>query len=205
MVQIDTHIHWNRALSPPLDMKAAKMAAKTAAKKARRAERRVLAAAPDDRAAAVAAAATAAVTARAAVAALAEATAEATAAAATEAQPPDTDADTVALTFSCLDDGVDVAQGLTLHPEAISAELEAELIAWVRQECERGRSGELRKPTYLRAEGARSQGNRREAIMCVAGRWDRAFGAGVGRSLHYIHASYILRLYLAGQRCLCWR
>jgi hypothetical protein len=61
--------------------------------------------------------------------------------------------------------GVDLAEGLTLHREAITSEFEAELAAWVLKECERGRSGELRKPTYLRAEGARSQGNRREAIM----------------------------------------
>ena len=27
----------------------------------------------------------------------------------------------------------------------------------VQEECEQGRRGELRKPTYLRAEGARSQ------------------------------------------------
>jgi alkylated DNA repair dioxygenase AlkB len=52
-----------------------------------------------------------------------------------------------------------------MHREVISEEFEDELIAFVQTQCERGRNGELKKPTYLRASGARSQGNQREAIM----------------------------------------
>ena len=33
------------------------------------------------------------------------------------------------------------------------------------QQCARGRAGTLRKPTYLRASGARSRGNARESLM----------------------------------------
>ena len=145
------------AESPSL-IKTLKKAAKTAAKKSRRAQRALLAA-PDDPAL-VAAAKTAADAAAKAVAALD--TCRGGAGALPKSQ-------TKGQTFSCVDaaSGVDLAQGLTLHRDAISAEMEAELVAWVLKECERGRSGELRKPTYLRAEGSRSQGNRREAIMCV--------------------------------------
>ena len=42
---------------------------------------------------------------------------------------------------------------------------EAELIAFVRGECARGRAGDLKKPTYLRAKGERSRGNARESLM----------------------------------------
>ena len=67
--------------------------------------------------------------------------------------------------FSLMDGKVDVLEGLVMHREVISEEFEEELIAFVQTQCERGRDGELKKPTYLRASGARSQGNQREAIM----------------------------------------
>jgi len=67
--------------------------------------------------------------------------------------------------FSLMDGKVDVLEGLVMHREVISDEFEEELIAFVQTQCERGRDGELKKPTYLRASGARSQGNQREAIM----------------------------------------
>ncbi|KAL3809769.1 hypothetical protein ACHAXA_011212 [Cyclostephanos tholiformis] len=67
--------------------------------------------------------------------------------------------------FSLMDGKVDVLEGLVMHKEVISEEFEEELIAFVQTQCERGRSGELKKPTYLRASGERSQGNQREAIM----------------------------------------
>lgn len=31
--------------------------------------------------------------------------------------------------------------------------------------CAKGRKGEIKKPTYLRAAGTRSQGNQRESLM----------------------------------------
>ena len=68
-------------------------------------------------------------------------------------------------TFSLMDGGIDVLEGLVMHKDAISKEFESELISFVQTQCERGRRGELKKPTYLRASGARSQGNQREAIM----------------------------------------
>lgn len=67
--------------------------------------------------------------------------------------------------FSLMDGNVDLLKGLVMHNEVISEEFEDELIAFVQSQCERGRNGELKKPTYLRASGARSQGNQREAIM----------------------------------------
>lgn len=69
------------------------------------------------------------------------------------------------ITFSLMDGGIDVLEGLVMHKDAISKEFESELISFVQTQCERGRRGELKKPTYLRASGARSQGNQREAIM----------------------------------------
>ena len=60
---------------------------------------------------------------------------------------------------------LDLAEGLVLHRNAVSEAFEQELIAWVLRECERGRRGLVRKPTYLRASGKRSQGNAREALM----------------------------------------
>lgn len=68
-------------------------------------------------------------------------------------------------TFSLMDGKVDVLQGLVMHDDAISEEFEKKLITFVQTQCERGRNGELKKPTYLRASGARSQGNQRESIM----------------------------------------
>jgi len=70
-------------------------------------------------------------------------------------------------TFSLVDErvGVDVLEGLVLHQEVIDEQFENDLIAFVQRQCEKGRKGALKKPTYLRASGARSQGNQREAIM----------------------------------------
>ena len=70
-------------------------------------------------------------------------------------------------TFSLVDErvGVDVLEGLVLHQEVIDEQFENDLIAFVQRQCEKGRKGVLKKPTYLRASGARSQGNQREAIM----------------------------------------
>ena len=72
---------------------------------------------------------------------------------------------TTPTTFSLMDGGIDVLEGLVMHKDAISKEFESELISFVQTQCGRGRRGELKKPTYLRASGARSQGNQREAIM----------------------------------------
>lgn len=68
-------------------------------------------------------------------------------------------------TFSLMDGNVDVLEGLAMHKEVISEQFENDLISFVQTQCARGRKGELKKPTYLRASGARSQGNQREAIM----------------------------------------
>ena len=70
-------------------------------------------------------------------------------------------------TFSCVDPALklDVAAGLLLHRESITSQEEEALIAFVQHECERGRSKQLRPPTYLRASGARSFGNERESLM----------------------------------------
>ena len=68
-------------------------------------------------------------------------------------------------TFSLLDGKTDILQGLVMHKDVITPQFEQELISFVQTQCARGRSGELKKPTYLRANGARSQGNSREAIM----------------------------------------
>ena len=67
--------------------------------------------------------------------------------------------------FSCFDGDTDICEGLVLHEKVIDEALENELIAFIQKQCARGRSGELRPPTYLRASGVRSQGNQREAIM----------------------------------------
>ena len=74
-------------------------------------------------------------------------------------------------TFHLLDQGINVLEGLVLHQNVISNAFETELIQFVQNQCERGRRGELKKPTYLRASGARSQGNEREAI-CYGGFFD---------------------------------
>ena len=67
--------------------------------------------------------------------------------------------------FSCRSGKVDLAEGLVLHRDAVSEAEERELVAFVQEQCARGQRGELRKPTYLRASGARSLGNRREALQ----------------------------------------
>lgn len=77
-------------------------------------------------------------------------------------------------TFTCVDpqSGVDVARGLTLFENVISDSFETELIAFVKNLCEKGRRKEIGPPTYLRAVGGkRSRGNRREAI-CYGGFFD---------------------------------
>ncbi|KAL7531196.1 hypothetical protein ACHAXR_003890, partial [Thalassiosira sp. AJA248-18] len=68
-------------------------------------------------------------------------------------------------TFSLIDGNINVLDGLVMHKEAISGQFENELISFVETQCDRGRNGELKKPIYIRASGARSQGNHREAIM----------------------------------------
>ena len=68
-------------------------------------------------------------------------------------------------TFSLMDGNIDLLEGLVMHKEAISEEFENELIAFVQTQCEKGRRGEIKKPTYLRAAGTRSQGNKRESLM----------------------------------------
>ena len=52
-----------------------------------------------------------------------------------------------------------------LHKEVISSKFENELISFIQSQCSKGRSGQLKKPTYLRSSGARSQGNQREALQ----------------------------------------
>ena len=64
-----------------------------------------------------------------------------------------------------MDKGVNVLEGLVMHKEAIDELFENELISFIQAQCERGRTGDLNKPTYLRTSGARSQGNNREMIM----------------------------------------
>mmetsp|Transcript_4544 Transcript_4544/g.9427 ORF Transcript_4544/g.9427 Transcript_4544/m.9427 type:complete len:380 (+) Transcript_4544:307-1446(+) len=71
-------------------------------------------------------------------------------------------------TFSLLDKSkknLDILQGLVLHKEVISSQFENELISFIQSQCTKGRSGQLKKPTYLRSAGARSQGNQREALQ----------------------------------------
>eukprot|EP00578_Thalassiosira_sp_NH16_P005345 CAMPEP_0181140124 /NCGR_PEP_ID=MMETSP1071-20121207/35143_1 /TAXON_ID=35127 /ORGANISM="Thalassiosira sp., Strain NH16" /LENGTH=358 /DNA_ID=CAMNT_0023227067 /DNA_START=98 /DNA_END=1174 /DNA_ORIENTATION=- len=68
-------------------------------------------------------------------------------------------------TFSFMDGSVDMLEGLAMHEEVISEQHENELISFVQTQCAKGRKGELKKPTYLRASGARSQNNQREMIM----------------------------------------
>ena len=156
--------------------KAARIADKTARKKARRAARAAAAAAASSGAAGEAGA----------VPAAAEGKVEALrAAAAAAARRAEELWEHVPQRFSCMTKGstagahrnkngkrgnkgngpLDLAEGLVLHRNAVSEEFEQELIEWVLRECERGRRGLVRKPTYLRASGARSQGNAREALM----------------------------------------
>mmetsp|Transcript_492 Transcript_492/g.984 ORF Transcript_492/g.984 Transcript_492/m.984 type:complete len:357 (+) Transcript_492:245-1315(+) len=68
-------------------------------------------------------------------------------------------------TFSLMDSKIDVLEGLVMHKKVISEQFENELIEFVQMQCESGRRGELKKPIYIRPSGARSQGNKREAIM----------------------------------------
>ncbi len=79
-------------------------------------------------------------------------------------QPPAA-ATATGTTFSLMDGKIDLLEGLVMHKQVILEEFEEELISFVETQCEKGRNGELKKPTYLRASGARSQGNQRESIM----------------------------------------
>ena len=61
--------------------------------------------------------------------------------------------------------GENLLEGLVLRRDAVTVAEEAELLAFINDGLARGRNGSLRKPTYLRAEGARSRGNRRESLQ----------------------------------------
>lgn len=61
--------------------------------------------------------------------------------------------------------GIDILEGLILHQEVISPQFEQQLISYIQNQCQKGRSGQLKKPTYLRSSGARSQGNQRESLQ----------------------------------------
>ncbi|KAL7448728.1 hypothetical protein ACHAWC_002845, partial [Mediolabrus comicus] len=60
---------------------------------------------------------------------------------------------------------VDILEGLILHQEVISSQFEQQLITYIQNQCHKGRSGQLKKPTYLRSSGSRSQGNQRESLQ----------------------------------------
>ena len=60
---------------------------------------------------------------------------------------------------------IDILQGLILHKDVIPPTLEQDLITFIQSQCSKGRSGQLKKPTYLRSSGARSRGNQREALQ----------------------------------------
>ena len=68
-------------------------------------------------------------------------------------------------TFELVDNNINILAGLVLHNDVITKAQEDDLISFVQSQCERGRSGQLRKPTYLRSSGARSRGNQREALQ----------------------------------------
>jgi len=61
--------------------------------------------------------------------------------------------------------GENLLEGLVLRRDAVSVAEESELLTFINDGLARGRNGSLRKPTYLRAEGARSRGNRRESLQ----------------------------------------
>ena len=61
--------------------------------------------------------------------------------------------------------GENLLEGLVLRRDAVSVAEEVELLAFINDGLARGRNGSLRKPTYLKAEGARSRGNRRESLQ----------------------------------------
>ena len=61
--------------------------------------------------------------------------------------------------------GENLLEGLVLRRDAVSVAEEAELLTFINDGLARGRNGSLRKPTYLKAEGARSRGNRRESLQ----------------------------------------
>ena len=61
--------------------------------------------------------------------------------------------------------GENLLEGLVLRRDAVTVQEEAELLAFINDGLARGRNGSLRKPTYLKAEGARSRGNRRESLQ----------------------------------------
>ena len=46
-----------------------------------------------------------------------------------------------------------------MNENAVTDAEEQDLIDFINLQCERGRRGEVRKPTYLRTNGSRSQGN----------------------------------------------
>ena len=61
--------------------------------------------------------------------------------------------------------GENLLEGLVLRRDAVTVAEEAELLTFINDGLARGRNGSLRKPTYLKAEGARSRGNRRESLQ----------------------------------------
>ncbi|KAL7514957.1 hypothetical protein ACHAXN_012231 [Cyclotella atomus] len=75
-----------------------------------------------------------------------------------------------AQTFSLMEGNIDLLEGLIMHKEAISQEFENELVDFVQSQCAKGRKGEIKKPTYLRAAGTRSQGNQRESLIARPGK-----------------------------------
>ena len=68
-------------------------------------------------------------------------------------------------TFTLVENGENLLEGLVLQRDAVSVAEEAELLTFINDGLARGRNGSLRKPTYLKAEGARSRGNRRESLQ----------------------------------------
>ena len=60
---------------------------------------------------------------------------------------------------------IDILEGLILHQEVISPQFEQQLITYIQSQCHKGRTGQLKKPTYLRSSGSRSQGNQRESLQ----------------------------------------
>jgi len=68
-------------------------------------------------------------------------------------------------TFTLVDNGENLLEGLVLRRDAVTVAEEAELLTFINDGLARGRNGSIRKPTYLKAEGARSRGNRRESLQ----------------------------------------
>ena len=67
--------------------------------------------------------------------------------------------------FECLDGGVNIVEGATLYEDVITENQETEFVEWVLARCAEGRAGKLKKPTFLQAGGARSRGNKRQALQ----------------------------------------